>query len=203
MATVGDLHNLIVSKLPGAVSKRCLTSAAFYRTRQGIVDALGIDRRRIRPDTPLDAILRRRCRREDWRRIQRAARVTVPNLELPAWTQLGLLALGIAVTTITAFRAGVEYWAIFLLIFLGFLVGCLLIRLSRPLAVAFPNRNVTVGDLARDVLAMNYARLVDESGGWNKSGVWETLRRLIVIQTGAAPREVRPETHFVYDLGFD
>jgi hypothetical protein len=42
--TVGDLYNLVVTKLQGQDSKRCLTSAAFYRTRRGIMDTLGVDR---------------------------------------------------------------------------------------------------------------------------------------------------------------
>jgi len=51
--TVGDLHNLVISKLQGQDSKRCLTSVAFYRTRRGIIDTLGIDRREVRPATHL------------------------------------------------------------------------------------------------------------------------------------------------------
>jgi hypothetical protein len=47
--TVGELHDLVVSKMPGQDSKCCLTSAAFYRTRRGIVETLGVDRRTIRP----------------------------------------------------------------------------------------------------------------------------------------------------------
>ena len=33
-STVGDLYNLVVAKVQGQDSKRCLTSAAFYRTRR-------------------------------------------------------------------------------------------------------------------------------------------------------------------------
>jgi len=32
--TVGELHNLVISKLPRQDSKRCLTSAAWYRPAQ-------------------------------------------------------------------------------------------------------------------------------------------------------------------------
>src|SRR5437762_13438344 len=72
VSTVGDLHDLVVSKLQWQDSKRCLTSAAFYRTRSGIVDTLGIDRRKIRPATPLEILLPRNNRRVKWRRIQAA-----------------------------------------------------------------------------------------------------------------------------------
>lgn len=36
VSTIGDLHGLVISKLQGRDSHRCLTSAAFYRTRRGI-----------------------------------------------------------------------------------------------------------------------------------------------------------------------
>ena len=49
VSTVGDLHKLVVAKLQGQDTKRCLTSAAFYRTRRGIVETLAIDRRKIKP----------------------------------------------------------------------------------------------------------------------------------------------------------
>lgn len=70
VSTCGDLRDLIISKLLGQDSKLCLTSAAFYRTRRSIVDTLRIDRREIRPSTPLEGILPRNGRREKWRRIQ-------------------------------------------------------------------------------------------------------------------------------------
>jgi hypothetical protein len=48
-----------------------------------------------------------------------------------------------------------------------------------------------VGDLARDVLAVNHGRLVEEVGSWNKKDVWEALCRVIVIQTGIASKKLR------------
>jgi len=81
--TVGDLHNLVVSKLQGQESKRCLTSAAFYGTRRGIVDTLRIDRREVRPATPLEVILPRNSRREKWGSIQTAMKLKLPDLQHP------------------------------------------------------------------------------------------------------------------------
>ena len=121
--TVGDLHNLVVSKLQGQDSKRCLTSAAFYRTRRGIIDMLGIDRREVRPATPLEVILPRNSRREKWRRIQAAMKMKLPDLQHPGWIQLGLLTIGVALAVAAGVYGGVGYGSIALLAFLGLIVG--------------------------------------------------------------------------------
>jgi hypothetical protein len=48
--------------------------------------------------------------------------------------------------------------------FLGLIMGGFRIRLSPALAVAFPNQDAIVGDLAKDVLSVNHARLVEGVG---------------------------------------
>lgn len=98
---------------------------------------------------------------------------------------------------------GAGYGWIALLFFLGLVIGGFVIRLLPVLAVAFPKQDATVGDLARDVLAINHATLVDEVGSWNKKDVWETLCRVIVIETGVAREKITPESRFVQDLGMD
>jgi len=203
VSTVGDLHSLVVSKLQGQDSKRCLTSAAFYRTRRGIVDILGIDRREIRPSTPLEVILPRNGRRQKWHRIQESMKLKLPDLQHPGWIQLGLLTLGIALAVVPGLYRRVGYGWIALLFFLGLVIGGFLIRLSPALAVVFPNHDATVGDLARDVLAVNHARLVDQVGSWNKKDVWETICRVIVMQTAIAREKISPEAGIVDDLGMD
>ena len=201
--TVGDLHNLVIAKLQGQDSNRCLTSAAFYRTRRGIMDTLGIDRRQIRPSTPLEVILPRNHRREKWRHIQEAMKLKLPDLQHPGWIQFSLLTLGVALAAAPGLYRGVDYRWIALLFLLGLIVGGFLVKLSPPLAVAFPNHDATVGDLAKDVLAINHARLVDEVGSWNKKEVWEALCRVIVMQTAVDREKIRPEALIVDDLGID
>ena len=201
--TVGDLYNLVVTKLQGQDSKRCLTSAAFYRTRRGIMDTLGVDRRQVRPSTPLEAILPRDGRREKWRRIQEAMKLKLPDLQHPGWMQLTFLTIGVALTLSPGIYGKVGFGWIALLFFLGLVIGGLLIRLSPPLAVAFPFHDATVGDLARDVLAINHARLVAEIGSWNKNDAWEALCRVIVMQTAVDREKIKPEALIVDDLGID
>lgn len=203
ISTVGDLSNLVVAKLQGQATKSCLTSTAFYRTRRGIMDALGMERRQIRPSTPLQSILPRNGRRGNWRHLQKAMKLQLPDLRHPGWIQLSLLATGIALAMTPVFYGRVSFWAIPLLVLLGLVFGGLLLKFSSPLAVAFPNGNVTVGDLVRDVLALNHAHLADDVGGWNERSVWESLCRVIVIQTGVAPEKITPGARIVDDLGID
>jgi hypothetical protein len=102
-STVGDLYNLVVAKVQVQDSKRCLTSAAFYRTRRSIVDTLAIDRCKIKPSTPLEVILPRDGRRETWRGIQTAMKLKLPDLQHTTSTELSLLAIGI----VTALAPGI------------------------------------------------------------------------------------------------
>lgn len=88
VSTVGDLYNLVVSKLDGRDSKRCLTSVAFYRTRRAIAEALHLERREIRPTTPLEKILPRSDRQVRWRRIQESMDLKLPDLQHPGWIQV-------------------------------------------------------------------------------------------------------------------
>jgi hypothetical protein len=100
VSTVGDLHDLVTSKLAGGGSKRCFTSAAFYRTRRGIVDALGVNRREIRPSTNLEKLFPEDTRRTRWHEMQEVIGLNLPPLAYPGstiltFTMTGLI-LGIA-----------------------------------------------------------------------------------------------------------
>lgn len=203
VATVGDLNELVVGKLRGQDAKRCLTSAAFYRTRRAMVDTLGIERRQIAPSTQLEALLPRVGRREKWARIQTAAGLKLPPLRHSGSTAMALLGAGVAITVMPGIVGMMDSgWMPFLFI-LGLVVGGLLMRMSPSLAVEFPKKAGTAGDLTRDVLAANYARLSEEVGSWNRQEVWESLCRLIVEQVGVAREEIKPEALIVRDLGIE
>ncbi len=208
--TVSDLYSLVLTKLRGAKVDRCLTSAAFYRIRRGFIDGLGINRRGITPETPLEAIIPREDRRQKWLRVQKATRVGIPSPERPAWVLVSFAALGVLmlatllpVLYILGRRHGPDSSVLLLPVGILIFVFVLSVKLSRPLAIAFPHGAVTVSDLAKDVLARNYAQLAAAVGGWNETEVWESLTRVIVNQIGVAPEKIRPEAKFVKDLGVD
>lgn len=203
VSTAGELNALIVSKLRGRTSEQCLTSAAFYRTRRAIIDSLGVSRREVKPSARLDQIFPRRRRREHWRRVQNAMTLDLPALQHPVSLQIGLITTGVTATVGAGIYRGVSVPWVCLLFMTGVVAGGILIRLSPALASAFPNGNVTVGDLAKDVLAVNHARLVKDVGAWNEKDVWTSLCRVIVLQTGVRPEKITPDARLVHDLRID
>ena len=203
VSTVGDLHALVISKLRGQDSKRCLTSAAFYRVRRGMIETLGLTRRQIRPSTPLDAVLPLSGRRQTWYRIQETTKLKLPPLRHPPLLQASLLSLGAAITVAPGLYARIAPEWFLLLAFLGLIVGSLFIRLSPSLATALPKHSLTVGSLSRDVLAINHAQLSAELGAWNKQDVWECLGRLIADRTGINPTRIKRDSRLFADLGID
>jgi len=201
VATVDDLHQLVLSKLVGPSA--CLTSIAFYRTRRAFVDSLGIDRHQVRTWTLLELLLPREGRREKWRRIQSRLKLKLPHLAHPAWMQILSIFVGASLTAVPAMYAGIRGIWLIALGLIGFFIGLFLPQLAPWLASDFPNDDITIGDLARDVLAANYKQLAAEVGGASKRDVWETLCRVIVDQTGVDKELVKPGAFLAETLLID
>jgi hypothetical protein len=61
----------------------------------------------------------------------------------------------------------------------------------------------TFGQLAKEILARNYALLAEEAGAWNPHEAWNCLRLLIAFQVGLKIEDVTRNAEFVNDLGFE
>ncbi len=199
-STAGDLYELVMSKVRSGGTRRCLTSAAFYRTRRGICEALGVDRREIRPSTELKPMLPEGSRRERWHAVQNVIGLKLPPLgygeTVGDFAVAGLfLGMGVSVSVHAGFAAILASAVV------GSILGLTALRFAPGFAVVLPNGEVTVGDLARDVLALNHAQFAADAGGWNDRDVWETLCRILAHQTGIEPSEIGREDRILDDLG--
>ena len=198
--TLGNMLDLVVSKIRGNSTNRCRTSMAFYRTRRGLIEAVGAARREIRPSTELRALLPKANRREQWQHRQAAMKVKLPDLRYPGWFVLGFLGTGVALGLAGGIYAHSGFQETALLTVVGLVLFGGALGLSPGFATALPSGDVTVGDLARDVLALNHAWFVSRAGGWNEHEIWESLCRIIVDQTGVKRDIVTREASFVDDL---
>lgn len=163
--TVWQLGETISKKLTHPRSERCLTAAVFYRLRRAFVDLFRSPRAQVRPDTRLEDLLPWTERKSQWRRLQVFLGLALPRLTAPAW----LLGLALVASVVVAWayeRRFPHFTADGLLTgAVWFLAFFLLVRLLNPFVRTLPRACRTVGDLAKVVLARNYAKVATEVGG--------------------------------------
>jgi acyl carrier protein len=215
--TVDDLYKLVLSKLD--LTPSCLSSKAFYRTRQALVASMQVARRSIRPSSDLESLVPESTRRQKWQEIADHIHLEFPRLQYPSqWRQrffrIGALlsAFMILPSSTLAYRAfpgimsGLALWipALAAWVILFALINAVLQRYATWLQTEL--RCQTAGDLSRLVLTSNYEHF-SPTGAHNtatsKEYVWKKLVEIICDQLQVGPEEVVPRASFVEDLGVD
>jgi acyl carrier protein len=119
IATVGNLHDLVISKLamdggPG------LMMTAFHQTRNAIVVATNIPKRSIHPSTLLNDVIAEKDRARLWKSVRSASQLAMPDLET-TWvlygdrypsgvTTVGELAEKVLMLNRRKLTAGLQQW---------------------------------------------------------------------------------------------
>jgi acyl carrier protein len=201
--TVGDLHELLKSKLPPSREDLCLTSHAFYRIRSAMKECYGLPREAVRPSTTMESTVPRPTRRHAWKALGEAAGLPLPPLTLPGWLTTIILvgAVALVLVAVTARLTGTLGGYPALLLGLA-TVPYLLLALgaTRPFAVHVPRSCATAGELARVVVASDFARMARHHESWGESELWEALKLTVMHQLGVSESEVTPEARFAEDL---
>ena len=159
-------------------------------------------RQTIRPSTDLKTVIPSHMRRRVWSRLQQDVSGRLRGLRLPyglgpiiAWL---CVVMGVAGTAIIVPHVGIGN-----AIVLGMTatLGTLLLFqfASRPLAVAFPQGVVTVGDLAVAALPPGFEDAAKQQ--MTDQEVWEKLRQIVADCIGIKIEKVTPSARFVEDLG--
>ncbi|HZB87167.1 MAG TPA: hypothetical protein VE291_00765 [Terracidiphilus sp.] len=200
--TVGDLYELVLSKLD--TTSTCLSSRAFYRTRQALVESLDVPRHLIRPSTELDCLLASPTRVQKWQEFSERIGLVVPGLHHSStWKRrfliIGMLFSGLVmlslVETLRFYGWNIfDNWIAHLSAYILWLVWAglfqaLLLRLTPSLARETPV--TTAGDLARIVLSSNFAEFAPSATTdtvLSKEYVWKRLVDIICEQQGLEPR---------------
>jgi hypothetical protein len=216
LATVGDLYRLVLSK--AGTNPACLTSRAFYRTRQALAEALGVPRRGIRESTELGTLLPHSRRSEPWKRIAAEIGLKFPRLRHPRqWNDLFLLCSML----LAALPVAALWWALYAIDWIGgigvflfsipalilwvLLVSRLVLRLERAtphMASELPF--ATVGELAIGVLALNddvFEPMKKENQPVSKDAAWKRLVAVFSEQLKVDPDRVVENAAIAEDLG--
>lgn len=180
VVTVGDLCELVLSIVPGAKQERCLSALAFWRLRAAL-GSLGVERARVRPDARLEELLwtgeqDAASRRAVWDHFAAAL-----GLDLPPLVRSRRLVLVCTTLSLGAFAVALgwgpfPWWEdAWVAAALSIGVSCLLGALTRPYRAYPPPEVATVGDLARQLVVGQAAKVAAPTGGFTRPQVEATV----------------------------
>jgi acyl carrier protein len=209
IATVGQLYEFVLAKLPLQQTTRCPSATGFYRFRRALIAQFGVDRQDVHPASLVAQLVPVGARRSSWQRLGERLEWRLPSLVRPAWMIRGLeflVLIWLAAVIFSLGWVGGFSWSTFTsAIAVWFLSSILLsiaaYRLTAPFATEFPGECLTVREMVQSALGLNYDRIKSKSQGWDRLEVWECLRAIIVTQLGVAPADVVESASFVNDFG--
>lgn len=208
--TVGDLHAYITRLVVKQRTYRCPRVPVFFSLRRALMDELHVERRFVRPETPLLHLFPRRGRRKAWRATQMAVPHRMPSLDhaLPSsvikWTALILgipLGLFLAFAFLLNFRDGGFFWLGLLALPLWPVLMTLNVGGFIGMAVRYKLPATTVGELMDQMVAASSWGIGTDGTPWDSTSVWLNLKEIVADRFDVDATRISPETDFFKDLG--
>ena len=207
VGTVGDLYEVVLSKLETAPSLR--PARAFFRLRRAIVACLGRPRSTIGPTTKLAHLLPRQTRIAAWQSLAEVTGLAFPPLRHPRWVRdtIRVLTAAAVLATLAALvswsRPDGLFWLPVLVTsaFAGALAMAGLYRVTGSLAWDLPMR--TAGELAEQLTGLNPAEFAEAGELLSRQDVWQRLVAVFCELDLGKWEEIKPEARIAEDLGIE
>jgi hypothetical protein len=191
ISTVGELCDLLVSKIPtNDVDRKCATAMAFFRLR-GALRRLGYEHAL----TPTSKMLTLKCggTKSLLRRLQKELDLRLPDA-VP--TRIGcaasLCCFFVVLSGVFSLQPGVPS-ALLGSLFGLFAASAVIIHVDPG---QLPRNCRTLGDLAQKTAALNYGRLIKMGARHDSDDIWENL--VEALSRYALPKaEITRETYFL------
>jgi hypothetical protein len=190
--TVGRLYDYVLTYRFGEDYDDRPGRIAFQEVRQALMSVQRLSRDAVHACTKLSAVIPRH-RRRVWRTIAKQTGYRLPMLRRPdkvvMMATLGAIGLGVSVPVAMGLTPmhGANVAAVISIALFGYI----LYGLTEFLAHQLPADVVTVGDLAKAVLARNYQAILAESKrSESEEEVWDTVRQIVAEKLGLLPSEV-------------
>ncbi|MDR0775452.1 MAG: hypothetical protein LBE81_02285 [Azonexus sp.] len=195
LATPGMLSDYVIARLGnvGESKGRCLSQAGFYRIRSALVRQFGARRNEVRPDSPIRNFLNGNIRQQ-WVELKKA--IDAPHLpwlrcrkSIAFPIHIVMPLGGLALLALAGVSSG---WA---LVFVLFALPLCAAIITNRLGDIVPENASTVGALVPYVRFQNHE--------WTREYVLQGVLLLTAEQLNVSIEKVRPDSHFVKDLGLD
>ena len=205
LLTVGDMYDYVVAKVDIAPTGTCLTAAAFYDVRAGLLEC-GIDER-FGPSTLLSKVIPKSGRRLLWWQLSNHTQFRLPNLVRPKWIVDVGIYFTLAVSVFAAYyltRSDVfDPIQLFVVFPCLAVFGYLYFVLTTPFATEIDQSFMTFRRLCENLVVLNASNLRSKHGPMGRNDIWFVLSGLIVDTLCVDMDEITREAHFVKDLGCD
>jgi len=204
--TIGEMYQSVLAELERKGEAKqidgehplCLSSSVFYRFRKVLVQHMGIERRRVRLDTPFAQLVPRRGRARWWRNLGEKLELNVPPLHprlilknIAAGAAIVISPLCV-VLTLCSFQLGIAL--------LGFVLtsAATMAYVGSEREVNIPPKCATVRNMITTLAENNRYRLLKFQAD---EKMWQRLRFVIANQAGVKVQKVTAQTRFI-DLDF-
>jgi len=193
---------LILAELRQRDAHPCPNAWVFYRLRRAMMDALGIDRKQVRPDAELAGFFPPRYRWRRWQKVARQSGLWLPRLTFPAVIKraffAGLLVLGLGCLLDVCLGWFSGGWVLGMLP--GFVLWSFVSLKAGRLTARLPRDCTTVRELVCQTARRNYGDPEAPRRSWTEQEVWQKLETIIAEITGLKPDEVTEVSRWK-DLG--
>jgi acyl carrier protein len=201
--TVADLAALVISRLPKA-KELCPTARSFVSVRSTLAKECGIDRRTLRPTSPLEVVFPRETRRVRWKLLAKT-QPHLPRLGLTDAVRRGVNAVGVFLLFLwlpALVLLLVEFGVLGgVIAFFAFTVGAItFVAIREKWAHEFPVGCETLGDLVRLISPES----MPSDGGRRliaEQEISDRVQSIIAEQLGLKREKVTIESRLVEDLG--
>jgi hypothetical protein len=211
ISTVGQLYAYVLERLSFFATTPCLSGALFYRLRRVLIRLHHVDRSGVRPAARIDELVGLADRRRVWAEFRRVTALDIPRLRRPPWLVRGItvalafcfvvLLVGLCSLVPQPGPADPGYSVMAICAAVCTVpLGMLFCFATLPFARECAPNCVTVRDLIRETLRINYGEAAIRGKRWDPPEIWERLRTLIADQAGVERETITAKTDIVRDL---
>ncbi len=201
--TAGDIYEFVLQQVDKKkLETPCPNVKNFYRLRRTLTEVAGIERRQVKPEEEIAALLPLARRRKLWKKLGTRLDGRLPRLRRSPFVQklglalilgAGILALPLIVPlpALDALLAGMVCTTFLMLLFIP-----VFLLVTLPWARHVPARLTTVGDL---VQGMRNPYIPELSAA--DEDVWPRIQKTLAQILKIDPEQVTPEARIIEDLG--
>jgi len=204
--TVGDLLQVVQSKLQHQSVDGCLHQIVFFRLRKALKEQL-FSEAHISLETDLNALMPKTDKRLAYEQLKATTRFELPALQLPnpykSWFRYAVLAtllFNAALLAIWIFSDDSKYQSWY---YTG--IGVILFMLVLNVLITtfktcIPAKSIRL--FVQDIIQLNSGMLI-QSHGINQQAVSEIVYTILMDKIGCSKEELAPEAKLVDDLGIN